>query len=104
MNKQVDFQTLLFKIQDLLSDSDRQSFHFLLGEDVPNCCHVDPSFGEALRMLESLFDKESIINQDCVDLTEELKKICGHDPMKRLQASLIIVLSSFLYLKSNTMI
>ena len=85
---QFEFRELLLKIQDLLSDNDRQRLHFLLGDDVPRNLRDDPSLGGTLRVLQSLFDKSIITDQDCVYLIEALKKIRCYDAAKRLQGLL----------------
>lgn len=92
MNTQFDFRALLLKVQDLLSDSDRERFHFLLGEDIPRYMQDDPSLGGTLRVLQSLFDKAIISDQDCDYLIEAFRKISCDDAAKRLQGLLILIL------------
>ena len=92
MNKQFDFRALLLKIQDLLSDSDRQRFHFLLGEDVPRYLRDDPSLGGTLRVLQSLFDKDIINDQECDYLIDAFGKISCRDAARRLQGLLVLIL------------
>ncbi|CAF3084203.1 unnamed protein product, partial [Rotaria sp. Silwood2] len=82
MSASFDFRAVLLKIQDLLSDNDRQRLHFLLGEDVPRHLRDDPSFTGTLRVLESLFEKAIINDQDCDYLIEAFEKIQCHDAAK----------------------
>jgi hypothetical protein len=92
MNKQFDFRALLLRIQELLSDNDRHRLHFLLGEDVPRYLRDDLSLGGTLRLLDSLFEKTFISDQDCDYLIEAFKKIQCYDAAKRLQGSVFIFL------------
>ncbi|CAF3328775.1 unnamed protein product [Rotaria sp. Silwood2] len=85
MGGELDFRALLLKIQDLLSDNDRHRFLFLLGEDVPRYMRDDPSLSGTLRVLESLFEKAIISDQDCDYLIKAFKKIHCNDAAKRLQ-------------------
>ncbi|CAF3605449.1 unnamed protein product [Rotaria socialis] len=85
MNEQFDFRALLLRIQDLLSENDRHRLHFLLGEDVPRYLRDDFSFSGTLRLLDSLFEKAFISDQDCDYLIEAFNKIHCHDAMRRLQ-------------------
>ena len=85
MNRQFGFRALLLKIQDLLSDNDRQRLHFLLGEDVPRYLRDDVSLNGTLNLLDSLLEKTFISDQDCDYLVEAFTKIHCHDAAKRLQ-------------------
>ncbi|CAF3852816.1 unnamed protein product [Rotaria sp. Silwood1] len=85
MSGEFDFRALLLKIQDLLSDNDRHRFLFLLGEDVPRYLRDDSSLSGTLRVLESLFEKAIISDQDCAYLIKAFKKIHCNDAAKRLQ-------------------
>lgn len=88
MSGQFQFRELLLKIQDLLSDHDRQRLHFLLGDDVPRHLRDDPSLGGTLSVLQSLFDKDIINDQDCDYLITALTKIRCLDAARRLQGYL----------------
>lgn len=89
MSGQFQFRELLLKIQDLLSDHDRQRLHFLLGDDVPRHLRDDPSLGGTLSVLQSLFDKDIINDQDCDYLIKALTKIRCLDAARRLQGRLL---------------
>jgi hypothetical protein len=91
MNREFNFRALLLKIQDLLSDNDRERLHFLLGEDIPRHLRDDPSLGGTLRVLQSLFDKAFMNDQDCDYLIVAFKKICCHDAARRLQGSFFLL-------------
>ena len=93
MAVQFDFRGLLVKIQDLLSDTDRQRLHFLFGDDVPRHLRDDQSVGGALRVLESLFDKAIINDQDCDYLIEAFKSIHCDNAAQRLQGLFVRVLT-----------
>ncbi|UJR16632.1 hypothetical protein I4U23_003532 [Adineta vaga] len=85
MSGHFEFRELLLKIHDLLSDNDRQRLHFVLGDDVPRNLRDDLSLGGTLRVLQALFDKAIINDQDCIYLIEALQKIRCFDAAKRLQ-------------------
>ncbi|UJR11826.1 hypothetical protein I4U23_016006 [Adineta vaga] len=85
MSGQFDFRALLIKVQDLLSDRDRVRLHFLLGDDIPRNLRDNSSLSGTLSVLESLFDKDMISDQDCDYLIEAFKKIHCYDAAKRLQ-------------------
>ena len=92
MTEQFDFRALLLKIQDLLSENDRHRLHFLLGEDVPKYLRDDPSLNGTLHVLESLFEKAIISDQDCDYLIEAFNKIHCHDAAKRLKGLFLLIL------------
>ena len=85
MATQYDFRVLLIKIQDLLSESDCQRLHFLVGNDIPKQLHEDVSIYGAFRVFESLFDKAIITDQDCQYLIEAFRTIRCHNAVKRLE-------------------
>ena len=85
MTGHFEFRELLLKIHDLLSNNDRERLHFLLGDDVPRNLRDDLSLGGTLRVLQALFDKAIINEQDCIYLIEALEKIRCFDASKRLK-------------------
>jgi hypothetical protein len=93
MSASLDFRAVLIKIQDLLSDKDRERLHFLLGDDIPRCLRDDSSMGGALRVLESLLEKAIISNQDCDYLIEAFMNIHCRDAAKRLKGLFLLILT-----------
>ena len=87
MSSQFEFRELLLKIQDRLSDNDRQRLLFLFGDDVPRYLRDDPSMSGTLLALQSLFDKAIINEQDCEYLVDALRRIRCFDAARRLQGS-----------------
>ncbi|CAM4775463.1 unnamed protein product [Rotaria magnacalcarata] len=85
MSGQFDFRALLLKTQELLSDTDRHRLHFLLGDDIPKYLRDDPSLAGTLRVLETLFDRSIINDQDCDYLVDAFSKIQCNDAAKRLK-------------------
>ncbi|CAF3498173.1 unnamed protein product [Rotaria socialis] len=85
MSGQFDFRASLLKTQELLSDTDRHRLHFLLGDDIPKYLRDDPSLTGTLRVLETLFDRSIINDQDCDYLIDAFSKIQCNDAAKRLQ-------------------
>ncbi|UJR33257.1 hypothetical protein I4U23_020712 [Adineta vaga] len=66
MNEEFDFRGLLLEIRDSLSEVDRRSLHFILGNDVPRSMRENTTLGGTLDVLESLFDRGKISSQ-CFD-------------------------------------
>ena len=99
MTGHFEFRELLLKIHDLLSNNDREGLHFLLGDDVPRNLRDDLSLGGTLRVLQALFDKAIINEQDCIYLIEALEKIRCFDASKRLKGlfSVFYFSESFFY-------
>ncbi|CAF1665586.1 unnamed protein product, partial [Adineta ricciae] len=85
MTASFEFRAVLINIQDLLSNTDRERLNFLLGEDVPKTLREDASVGGSFRILEHLFQKTMITNQDCDYLIEAFMNIHCHDAAKRLK-------------------
>jgi hypothetical protein len=92
MNGQFDFRGVLLKIQELLSDEDRYRLHFLLGKDVPRYLRDDLSLSGTLRVLDSLFEKAFISDQDCDYLIQAFSEIRCEDAKRRLQGSFFLFL------------
>lgn len=89
MSNEKDFRALLIKIQDLLSDNDRQRLHFLLGDDVPRYLRDDPSMGGALQVLQSLIDKAIITDEDSRYLIEAFRKIHCDNAARKLEGLIL---------------
>lgn len=98
MSRQFDFRAVLLKIQDLLSQKDRQSLIFLMGEDIPRYLQDDPSFKGTLNVFQSLFDKSIISYQDCDYLIEAFGKIHCDDAAKRLKRLFFLFSSCNIYI------
>ena len=82
--EQQPLRQVLLKIQDLLSNEDRERLHFLLGNHVPKQYREDPSLGGTLRVLETLLDREIINEADCHYLIKALKEISCFQAAKQL--------------------
>ncbi len=63
-SNEIYFRTLLIKLQDSLSDTDRYRLHFLFGNIIPRKLCDDPSISGILNLLELLFDRGLINDQD----------------------------------------
>jgi hypothetical protein len=87
MDAQIDFRSLLLKLQDRLSKSDRRRLHFLLGDVIPRQLRKDPSIGGTLELLEMLFDQAKINDQDFGYLIQAFREIDCCDIVKRLESS-----------------
>jgi hypothetical protein len=89
MDEQFDFRALLIKLQDCLSDNDRRRLHFIVGDTIPRHLRDDPTLGGTLNLLESLFDRAKISEQDFNYLIHAFNEIHCYEGVKRLQGILI---------------
>jgi hypothetical protein len=89
-----DLRSTLLRIQDRLSDKDRESLHFFLSDDVPRGIRDDPTLKGTLNLMQSLFDQGKITEQDFTLLINAFKQIGCIDAVKLLEG---IRLFSFIY-------
>jgi len=89
MDQQFDFRALLIKLQDCLSDNDRRRLHFIVGDTIPRYLRDDPTLGGTLSLLESLFDRAIISEQDFDYLIQAFNEIHCYQGVKRLQGILM---------------
>ena len=92
MNQQLNFRALLIKIQDILSDKDRQRLHFLMGENIPRYLQDDPSLKRTLTIFQALLDKSIISHEDFNYLIEAFETIHCYDAAKLLKGLLFFFL------------
>jgi hypothetical protein len=85
MDEDMRFRALLLKLQDSLSDVDRHRLHFLLGSIIPRRLRDDPTINGTLNLLESLFDRGNITDQEFEFLIEAFEGIDRHDIARRLR-------------------
>ena len=85
LNQELHFRGLLLKLQDSLTDTDRCRLHFLFGNVIPRRLRDDPSIGGTLNLLESLFDRGLINDQDFGYLIQAFRQIQRHDIVQRLE-------------------
>ncbi|CAF1569770.1 unnamed protein product, partial [Rotaria sordida] len=90
----LQFRSILLRLQERLSDNDRKRLHFFLGNDIPRRIRGDATLSGTLSLLESLLDQEKINEQDftylvkafdeiqCIDAANLLRK-----HMKQLQSN-----------------
>ncbi|CAF0884255.1 unnamed protein product [Adineta ricciae] len=79
------FRSFLLKLQDRLSDNDRQRLHFFLGNDIPRRIRDNPTLQGTLNLLECLFDQDKISEQDFTFLIDAFKEIQCIDAVKLLR-------------------
>ncbi|CAF2521725.1 unnamed protein product [Rotaria sp. Silwood2] len=80
---------IILKLQDCLSDNDRQRLHFFLGDTVPRPIRDDQTLNGTLRLMESLFDQDKINERDVTFLTNAFAAIQCVDAVKLLNGILI---------------
>jgi hypothetical protein len=85
MDQRFDFRALLVKLQDCLSDNDRRRLHFIVGDTIPRYLRDDPTLGGTLSLLESLFDRAIISEQDFDYLIHAFNEIQCYEAVKRLK-------------------
>jgi hypothetical protein len=89
MDEQFDFRVLLLKLQDCLSDNDRRRLHFIVGDTIPRYLRDDPTLGGTLSLLESLFDRAKISEQDFDYLIQAFSEIHCYEGVQRLRGIII---------------
>jgi hypothetical protein len=68
-------RSIILKLQDCLSDNDRQNLHFFLANDVPRRIIDDPSMTGTLNLMQSLFDQEKISEENFTFLIDVFREI-----------------------------
>ena len=89
MNNQ-DLRGIIIKLQDHLTDEDRQRLHFFLGNDVPRRIRDEPTLSGTLSLMESLFDQDKINEQDFTFLIHAFEQIRCIDAVKLLRGKEIL--------------
>ncbi|CAF3482385.1 unnamed protein product [Rotaria sp. Silwood1] len=102
---------IILKLQDYLSDNDRQRLHFFLGDSVPRQIRDDQTLSGTLKLMESLLDQDKINESDvtflinafdaiqCIDgvkLLNEHMKWMQSNPMHKSTQNLSPIVPSFI--------
>ncbi len=77
-------RTTILKLQERLSDHDRQSLHFILAKQVPRYIQDDPSLSGTFHLMESLFDQDKISEENFSLLIDAFKDINFQEGLKIL--------------------
>jgi hypothetical protein len=91
-------RAIILKIQDLLSDNDRQRLHFFLGNDVPRRIIDDPSLGGTLNLMQNLFDQDKINERDFTFLINAFDEIHCTDAVQILRGNFNCLLYIYIYI------
>jgi hypothetical protein len=83
-------RSIILKLQDRLSDNDRQRLHFFLGNDVPRVIRDNSTLSGTLNLMESLFDQDKINEKDFTFLIYAFDEIQCFDAVKLLKGTLPI--------------
>jgi hypothetical protein len=75
----------ILRLQDHLSDNDRQRLHFFLSNDIPRRIRDDPTLGGTLNLIESLFDQDKINEQNFTFLINAFDEIQCMDAVQLLR-------------------
>ena len=94
MDPETSFRQLLLDILNTLSDDDRHSLHFLIGNDISRRIRENASFNGTLDLLESLFDRDKISRQHFDYLIQRFQGIGCEAAAKRLRGLLIVLFSN----------
>jgi hypothetical protein len=89
MNEELEFQVVLLKIQNKLTDSDRKQLHFAFCEDIPRRLQENDSLDTALNELGILFDHLEISKNNYDYLAHALEAIELHDCDQRLRGKIL---------------
>jgi hypothetical protein len=81
-------RSIILKLQDRLSDNDRQRLHFFLGNDVPRVIRDNSTLSGTLNLMESLFDQDKISEKDFTFLIYAFHEIRCFDAVKLLKGIL----------------
>ncbi|CAF4172965.1 unnamed protein product [Rotaria magnacalcarata] len=81
----MEFRALLIEIFNQLSDNDRQSLHFVVGNRVPRNARDDCTPSGSLRLLDFLFDQTLITEQNYDYLIHVFERIKCYEAAKRLR-------------------
>lgn len=68
-------RSILLKLQDRLSDNDRQRLHFILGNDIPRRIRDNLTHNGTLNLLDCLIDQDKINERDFTFLINAFKEI-----------------------------
>ncbi|CAF0718852.1 unnamed protein product [Adineta steineri] len=75
----IRLRSIIIKLQDCLSNDDRERLHFLLGDDVPRRLQDNTTLSGTLSIMQSLFDRNKISEQDFTFLINVFEEIpCPH--------------------------
>ncbi|CAF1128231.1 unnamed protein product [Rotaria sordida] len=88
---------IILKLQDCLSDNDRQRLHFFLGDTVPRQIRDDQTLNGTLRLMESLFDQDKINERDVTFLINTFNAIQCNDAVKILNEHMKRMQSNWLH-------
>lgn len=84
MSDKRNLRTLLAKLQNHLSDSDRRRLHSSFNEIKSERCFDNLSIDRILDFLESLFDQRKISDSDFNDFIEVFREMGSDDAVRRL--------------------
>jgi len=86
----MEFRTLLIKLFNQLSDSDRQALHFSVGNQIPRNYRDNCTPNGSLHLLDSLFDQNLITEQNFDYLINIFEQINCHNASAQLKGLYII--------------
>ena len=68
-------RSVILKLDNRLSNEDRQRFHFFLGDDVPRRVRDDATLHGTLAVIDCLFDQDKINERDFTYLIDAFEEI-----------------------------
>lgn len=81
-------RAIILKLQDRLSNEDRNRLHFYLGNDIPRPIRDDSSLSGTLNLMNSLFDQDIINEKDFTFLIKAFNEIRCIDAVKLLKGNI----------------
>ncbi|CAF0982504.1 unnamed protein product [Adineta ricciae] len=80
----MEFRSILIDISNQLSDANRHAFHFALGKVIPRKCRDDCTPDGTLRLLDCLFERGFIANENFDNLIHIFEQIQCFDIVEQL--------------------
>ena len=81
---------LLIRVQDHLSDDDREKLHCYMRNDVPRRIRDNPTLSGTLNLLESLYERGRFDENDLTFLIEAFKEIQCFKVARQLKGKAVV--------------
>lgn len=82
---------VILKLQNCLSDNDRQRLHFFLANHIPRAIRDDLTLNGTLKLMQALFDQDKINEEDVTFLIKAFHAIQCFDAVKILNGNISLV-------------
>ena len=89
MAQPLEFRGFLLRVQQLLTNDERQKLHDLLSRDLPKYLCENTTTAGTLDVFQALLDRSLITEENCDYLFEALKKIGRSDIVNSAESQLL---------------